>query len=185
MAVTVTQLFAGVVNGRPVDRCTVSVETALYGLRLLHINEHIQHRRIDGELRDLVSVDRSTVLKAILLKEAAGLRVNAQLLLLVFFHMGISVNGYETLFKARGQAIIVNQCAVIQAFPRAEHGDGLTVCQHLIAGITHHGLSGAGVCQLLHGDCYCMVVNVHLILIVPPPPVRVERAVQPSTRSVD
>lgn len=30
-----------------------------------------------------------------------------------------------------------------------------------------------------------MVVNVHLILIVPPPPVRVERAVQPGTMNVD
>ena len=138
---------------------------ALDTLRLFHVNEDIQYCGIEGEFGNLVTLDVRTVRQAVILKEATGFSVHTKLLLLIVFHMWISVNGNETLFEAGRQTVVINQGTVVKPLAGTDHCNRLALHKLLVARARHHGFAGAGVRQLLHRDCHYLVEIIHSVLI--------------------
>ena len=78
------------------------MEPALDALCLLHVDEHVQNRCVQRELCNLITLDVCSIRKAELLEEATSFGVDTDVLILILFHVRVSVDSDKTLLETGG-----------------------------------------------------------------------------------
>ena len=124
VAVHGPQIFAGGIDGVPVERSPVPGHIPAGALEIAQFNEPVQGRGIDDILINFVRLDVGAVGKLIILKELTGLHVHLEVIHISVQHFfRISILGHKLFLESRGKGSILYQGMMVKSLALAKDGD--------------------------------------------------------------